>query len=69
MAVAGMFAFAACNNNAKTADEPKTEEQPIEEVQAPVEEQAQDAVEATADAIDAAAEQAVENAEANAEQK
>ena len=40
MAVAGMFAFAACNNN-KTAEEAPVEEAPAEEApaeEAPVEE-------------------------------
>jgi hypothetical protein len=53
MAVAGMFAFAACNNN-KTAEAP-VEEAPVEEVVVEEEAVAEDAVEATAeDAVEAA---------------
>jgi hypothetical protein len=59
MAVAGMFAFAACNNNAKPAEEAPVEEA-VENVEVAAEETAQDAVEATEEAVENAAEEATE---------
>ena len=58
MAVAGMFAFAACNNNAKTTEEAPVEEA-VENVEVAAEETAQDAEEA----VEAAAEETVEAAQ------
>ena len=70
MAVAGMFAFAACNNNAKTTEEPKADEQT--QIENPVvddQDVAQDdqTLQATDENIDA--EQNTENNDAAAEQK
>lgn len=47
LAVAGMFAFAACNNAPKA--EENTDTTPIEEVEVAAEEVAEEAVEATAE--------------------
>lgn len=58
LAVAGMFAFAACNNNAEEAPV-DTMAQDMEQVQEPAEDivdSAIDAVENAAEAVDAAAE-------------
>lgn len=58
MAVAGMFAFAACNNN-KPAEAP-AEEAAVEEVAVPEEETAvEEAVEATAEEVVEAAQEVV----------
>lgn len=52
MAVAGMFAFAACNNNAEEAvEEPVAEEM--------VEEAVEEAIDTTVEAVEAAAEEVV----------
>jgi len=59
MAVAGMFAFAACNNNAKTEEAPAEE---IENVEVAAEETAQD--EEATEAVENAAEETAETAEA-----
>ena len=58
MAVAGMFAFAACNNNAKNNEEAPVEEA-IENVEVAAEETAEDLTECT-EAVEAAAEEATE---------
>lgn len=58
MAVAGMFAFAACNNNAK----PEVEDSmtaPAEEVAAPVQDVVDTMAQAVEGAVDAAAETVV----------
>lgn len=57
MAVAGMFAFAACNNNAKTEVEDSTVA-PVETPAAPVEE----VVDSAAQAVESAADATVEAA-------
>ena len=56
LAVAGMFAFAACNNNAAPAEEENAEQQEV--VEAPVEENAtEEATDAEVNTEDVAAEE------------
>ncbi len=53
MAVAGMFAFAACNNNAKTTEEAPVEDA-IENVEVAADETAQECTEAVENAAEEA---------------
>lgn len=59
MAVAGMFAFAACNNNAKTTEETPVEDA-IENVEVAADETAQECTEAVENAAEEATDAAAE---------